>query len=102
MNATLVDTQKSTVEPVASHVDPSWKGLYRVGGVCQLLAGLIYLSEVTLGILLGPAPADSQHYSTAPRQSHEPRAGELWVVFPHLLPLLACRARPLPRAQAHR
>lgn len=42
MNATLVDTQKSTVEPVASHVDPSWKGLYRVGGVCLLLAGLIF------------------------------------------------------------
>jgi hypothetical protein len=62
MNATLVDTQKNTAEPVASHVDPSWKGVYRVGGICLLLAGLIYLTEVILGILLGPAPADSQQY----------------------------------------
>jgi hypothetical protein len=62
MNATLVDTQKSTVEPVANHVDPSWKGVYRVGGVCLLLAGLIYLTGVTLGRFIGPAPADSQQY----------------------------------------
>lgn len=65
MNATLVDTKKSTVEPVASHVDPSWKGVYRVGGIGLLLAGLIYLTEVILGILLGPAPADSQQFLQA-------------------------------------
>ncbi len=53
MSKTIVDTKKSTVEQVASNVDPSWKGVYRVGGVCLLLAGLIYLTEVTLGRFLG-------------------------------------------------
>ena len=50
MIETIVDKNKSTVEPVASRVDPSWKGVYRVGGVCLFLVGLIYLTEVTLGI----------------------------------------------------
>jgi Domain of unknown function (DUF4386) len=63
MNATIVDSQKSTVDQVASHVDPSWKGVYRVGGICLLLTGLIYLTEVTLGIYSGiPGAADSVQY----------------------------------------
>ena len=63
MNATRVNTHKSTVEPVGSHVDPSWKGVYRVGGVCLLLAGLIYLIEVTLNSFWGmPGATDSVHY----------------------------------------
>jgi len=62
MIETIVDKTKSTVEPVARHVDPSWRGMYRVGGVCLLLAGLIYLTEVTLGIFIGSAPADSVQY----------------------------------------
>jgi hypothetical protein len=65
MNATLVDTHKNTAEPVASQVDPSWKGVYRVGGICLLLAGLIYLTQVILGLLLGAAPADSQQFLQA-------------------------------------
>jgi hypothetical protein len=63
MIETIVDTNKSTVEPVASRVDPSWKGVYRVGGVCLFFVGLIYLTEVTLGIYGGiPGAADSVHY----------------------------------------
>jgi hypothetical protein len=62
MIETIVDKNKSTVEPVASHVDPSWKGVYRVGGVCLFLFGLIYLTNVILGILLGPGASDSVQY----------------------------------------
>jgi hypothetical protein len=53
---------EATGDPVATHVDPSWKGVYSAGGVCLLVAGLIYLAEVALGIALVSAPADSQQY----------------------------------------
>ena len=63
MIETIVDKNKSIVEPVASRVDPSWKGVYQVGGVCLFLVGLIYLTEVTLGIYGGiPGAADSVQY----------------------------------------
>lgn len=63
MNATLVDTKKSTVEPVASRIDPSWKGVYRVGGIGLLLFGLIYLIEMTLNSFWGiPGATDSMQY----------------------------------------
>jgi hypothetical protein len=63
MNTTIVDSDKSTVEQVVSQVVPSWKTVYRVGGVCLLLFGLIYLTEITLSIFMGgTAPADSVQY----------------------------------------
>jgi hypothetical protein len=63
MNETLVSTQKSSVEPVASHVDLSWKGMYRVGGIGLLFFGLIYLTNLTLGIYGGiPGATDSALY----------------------------------------
>ena len=63
MIETLVDKNKSTVEQVASHVDPSWKGMYRVGGIGLLLFGLIYLTNLTLGIYGGiPGATDSVQY----------------------------------------
>jgi hypothetical protein len=49
-------------DSVATQVDPSWKGVYIAGGVCLLVAGLIYLAEVALGAALRPAPADSQQF----------------------------------------
>jgi Domain of unknown function (DUF4386) len=63
MIETNVNRHKSIVEPVASHLDPSWKGIYRVGGFCLLLAGLIYLIEVTLNSFWGmPGATDSVPY----------------------------------------
>jgi hypothetical protein len=54
-------TTEATVEPVASHVDLSWRGVYRAGGVCLLVVGLIYLAQVVLGALVS-APPDSQQF----------------------------------------
>jgi hypothetical protein len=63
MNSTIVDTKKSSVEQVVSHVDPSWKGMYRVGGIGLLLFGLIYLTNLTLGVYWGiPGATDSVQY----------------------------------------
>jgi hypothetical protein len=63
MNATLVNPQKSSVEQFASHVDPSWKGMYRVGGIGLLLFGLIYLTNLTIGVYGGiPGATDSVQY----------------------------------------
>jgi len=71
------ETRPVVPEPVASHVDLSWRGVYRAGGVCLLVAGLIYLAEVALGIALVSAPADSQKYL----QSLADHAGLARVTF---------------------
>jgi hypothetical protein len=46
----------------ATSIDRSWRGVYRVGGVCLLLLGLLYLSEPTFARALNVAPADSEAY----------------------------------------
>jgi uncharacterized protein DUF4386 len=55
------ETRPVVPEPVAGHVDLSWRGVYRAGGVCLLVAGLIYLAQVVLGALVS-APTDSQQF----------------------------------------
>lgn len=37
--------------------DLSWRGLYRVGGVCALLAGALYIAALVLDFIIPPAPA---------------------------------------------
>ena len=46
----------------ATRSGASWKGIYRAGGICLFGTGLIYLTNVTFGAILGVAPADSQQY----------------------------------------
>ena len=44
------------------HADPTWKGLYRVGGLCLLLIGVSYLIGAVLSIIIGPAPSGGELY----------------------------------------
>ena len=46
-------------------VNPTWKGIYRIGGISLLLAGLMYLLGSTLGFYLGATPGDSPAYLEA-------------------------------------
>ncbi len=46
-----------TSREAVSAPDFSWRGLYRVGGVCALLAGVLYIIALVLDFILPPAPA---------------------------------------------
>jgi hypothetical protein len=43
-------------------VDHSWNGVYRIGGLALLAAGILYLIGTTLGFYLGFTPANTQAY----------------------------------------
>jgi len=49
-------------EPAQPRVEPGWSGLYRIGGVCALLAGLFFAVGAALSVIIGPAPAESEAY----------------------------------------
>ena len=46
-------------------VDPTWRGIYKIGGISLLLAGILYLLGSTLGFYLGATPGDSPTYFQA-------------------------------------
>ena len=43
-------------------IDPTWKGIYKTGGISLLLAGILYLLGSTLGLYLGGTPGDTPAY----------------------------------------
>lgn len=50
-----LSTRESSPEAVAGP-DPSWRNLYRVGGICAMLAGLLYIAALALDFIAPPAP----------------------------------------------
>ncbi len=62
MTASADKNRKSPSEEAKILVDPTWKGVYRVGGLCLALAGILYLVGSTLGVYLGLTPGNSQAY----------------------------------------
>jgi hypothetical protein len=54
-----IENNKSTVEKVIIRADPTWKGIYKVGGVCMLAFGLIYIIATLLNLTLAVPPGDS-------------------------------------------
>ena len=40
-------------------IDPTWRGIYRVGGICLFLFGLIYIIASVLNLTLAIPPGDS-------------------------------------------
>jgi len=57
-----VTTTKSLVEEAKTYVDSTWKGMYKVGGLAMLIAGILYLAGTTSGYYLGTPPGDNQGY----------------------------------------
>jgi hypothetical protein len=62
MNQTIVTTYKNAAEETRVQVDPTWKGVYKAGGLCLAGAGILYLVGSTLGLYLGGTPGNSQAY----------------------------------------
>jgi hypothetical protein len=56
---------RSTAKEDIPSRDPTWNGMYRVGGVCLLVAGLAILAVAVLSILLGPPPSGGEEYLKA-------------------------------------
>lgn len=62
MSEPIVNTNKPAAEEAKIHADPTWKAMYRVGGVCLILTGLIYLIGAVFAILQGPPPSGDELY----------------------------------------
>jgi hypothetical protein len=54
-----------TLEQAFSKVDPTWKGVYRAGGVCLFLCGIIFLLVAVFSMIIGSAPSSGQEYLLA-------------------------------------
>jgi hypothetical protein len=62
VNQPNMKMDKSSTEEAKVQVDPTWKGVYRVGGLSLVAAGILYLVGSTLGFYLGADPGNSQAY----------------------------------------
>jgi hypothetical protein len=62
MRNLIVNTNKSTLEEARVRADQSWKGVFRVGGICLLVIGVVYLIGAVLSIILGPPPSSGELY----------------------------------------
>jgi hypothetical protein len=62
MNESITNSKKiNLVEPTMT-IDPAWKGVYRVGGICMVMAWIFYLVGSTFGSVLGVPPDNSEAY----------------------------------------
>lgn len=46
----------------SERVDPTWKGVYRAGGVAMFATGILYYLFIVLGSIIGPAPGSGDDY----------------------------------------
>lgn len=65
MSEQMKNTDKNTAEAAKPQLDPTWKGVYRAGGLAMLISGLFVLLGTTLGYRLGTPPGDSNEYLQA-------------------------------------
>jgi hypothetical protein len=65
MSELLGHPDKSIVKGGVPSPDPSWNGVYSVGGICLLVAGAAILVVAVLSILLGPPPGATEEYLIA-------------------------------------
>ena len=64
MASTLVETARVGARVDGSE-ETSWTGIYKTGGVCLVLTGVIYLVGAVLSNILGPAPSSAELYMSA-------------------------------------
>ena len=65
MSEQIVNTKKNTAEEAKLHVDPTWKGVYQVGGLSLAAGGVLYLIGTTLSFYFGGTPGNSQAFLQA-------------------------------------
>ena len=87
---------KSSGEDQASP-DPTWRGLYRAGGVCAVLAGVLYIVAIVLDFSMQPVPtaggAATLQYIASHRSLYIIEQA-LWLV-PSALLMVAFLALPM-------
>jgi hypothetical protein len=54
-----LENNKKNVGKVKIQADPTWKGIYKVGGISMLVFGLIYIIATILNFTLAVPPGDS-------------------------------------------
>ena len=64
MNEQIAPEKREDIKQI-SLTDPTWKGIYKIGGLSLLLAGVLYLLGSTLGFYLGATPGDNLVYLEA-------------------------------------
>jgi Domain of unknown function (DUF4386) len=62
MSEASLDQHRRAAAQDTPKPDPTWTGVYRAGGLCLLLTGLIYLVGAASSILIGPPPSESEAY----------------------------------------
>jgi len=63
MSATRNATVNTSAKPTAP--DLSWRGVYKAGGICLLVAGLAIVAVAFLSIVIGPPPSGTEAYLQA-------------------------------------
>ena len=64
----------------AETVDPTWKGVYRVGGIAMMATGALYYAFIVMGSIIGPAPSSGDDYYNA-LAAHTTVAQALFWIF---------------------
>ena len=88
--------RKSSAETVAEP-DPSWRSLYRAGGICAVLAGVLYIAALALDFIVPPAPVSGGAATLQYIASHRSfyiLAQTLWLA-PSVLLMVAFLALPV-------
>ncbi len=62
MNASIANTNTSSLEEAKPMADSTWKGVYRTGGICLIAAGILILISTTFGYMLGTPPGNNEAY----------------------------------------
>ena len=65
MNEQTTNTPENSLKTAPQQLDPTWRGIYRIGGLALLIAGLLVLLGSILGVRLGTPPGDSYEYLQA-------------------------------------
>lgn len=65
MKILVLQMRWRTLEEAKSHVDPTWRYLYRIGGLAMFVIGFLYYASVVLSAILGPAPSNGEAYLNA-------------------------------------
>jgi hypothetical protein len=63
MSKANMGTEKKQEE--TSQADPSWKTLYRIGGVAALIEGIAYIMILVMGLRIGVAPGNTVNWLNA-------------------------------------
>lgn len=80
MSMALAGIKETAAHRWDESVDPTWKGIYQIGGISLLSAGILYLVGTTLGAYLGTPPGDTESFLSV-LASHNGAAQAAYWIF---------------------